>query len=300
MVKIEISGCYECPYGVEHQIISPDSFSSEFGVYCTKVPDSSDSWERRTTRGIVNYRLAHYRSDVWAPRTTSGPPWCPFLIEKYGQILTHLKGLRPISGGDANIIKTAHQIITTLEKARFDGFVYQKDSAERDRCLVEIALLCMNCYTSSKQALSALDLQEKDAAILEVVMKEIPSIQGARSLVNQFTQVKEAARGTIAKAVLGSELTVPATLYLAEAIVQASCWLKDARLVFVGQGKDGDDYPRSVREAELHYVTMNPSWRDDIIRTFIDGTEKSIIDLIVKEFLGVKELRYFIDDQQIG
>lgn len=300
MVKIKISGCYECPYGAEHQIISPDSFSSEFGVYCTRVPDSSDSWERYTVDGRVDYKLAHYR-DACEPRTTSEPPWCPFLIEEYNQILTRLRGLKPISMGDTNIIKTARQIMTTLEETRFEGFVYRKDSAERDRRLVEIALLCMNCYASSKQAISALSLQEKDATILEIAMKEIPSIQGVRSLVNQFTEVKEAARGAVTKAVLESELAVPAVLYLARAIVQASCLLKDARLDFVGQGKDGDDYPRSsVRKAELHYVTINPSRRDDITRTFTDGTEKSIIDLIVKEFLGVKELRYFIDDQQIG
>lgn len=68
-VSFSINNCCDCPFSHEERVYTPDPFEHEFGVYCTKVPDSS-SYNGK-------YKLVVADEDVreWAKI----PNWCPLL-----------------------------------------------------------------------------------------------------------------------------------------------------------------------------------------------------------------------------
>ena len=75
-----ITNCSECDAHVTHQIYTPDSFEHEFGLYCTKVPDTTESWMRNTmgTSGPTNFKIVA-QDDHCVEDCADIPDWCPLL-----------------------------------------------------------------------------------------------------------------------------------------------------------------------------------------------------------------------------
>ena len=77
-VHLVIKTCTHCQPSRKHQIWTPDSFEHVSGIYCDKVNDATDSWERRTYDGRIEKKLI--ASDDWdVDKYAYIPDWCPLL-----------------------------------------------------------------------------------------------------------------------------------------------------------------------------------------------------------------------------
>lgn len=76
VLEIRVENCINCPCSEQHQMVAPDSFEHNTGVFCSKVEDSE--LERYTYDGIITKKLVF--SYEW-PSEIEGhkiPDWCPY------------------------------------------------------------------------------------------------------------------------------------------------------------------------------------------------------------------------------
>lgn len=310
MVLIGIKNCNDCNSHEVHGIYTSDSFENETGIYCGRVNDSSESWERHTHDGRIDKKLVH-NYDTWGSKIAKVPSWCPLLIESYRRIIEDISRAprQPIEKNDKEIIKIASYIIETLGRVKsLDGSVYRGalpyGSVERDLCLIEIAQLCKSQFmVNEKEDIEHLGLGEDDVKVLKAAIK-VPSDGDCKKLIKDFDQVKEDAKGTICKPVLGSEIAVPAALYLADMIVRGRYYVTDLRFVFKDRGEDEKGRPLPIKTAELHYTakTYVEGCHLDYVDWAKNGEERHDIlrqDLLLKKIFGIKHYKYYINGTRI-
>jgi hypothetical protein len=76
MLVFEVQNCSKCPFHETHQIITPDSFEHEIGIYCSEVEDTTEDFARHTYDGTVNKKLVV--ADDWnVEEYARVPGWCP-------------------------------------------------------------------------------------------------------------------------------------------------------------------------------------------------------------------------------
>lgn len=74
ILKIKVDNCINCPCSEQHQIVTPDSFEHDTGVFCSELEDSI---KHCTYDGTITKKLIF--SYEW-PSEIEGrkiPDWCP-------------------------------------------------------------------------------------------------------------------------------------------------------------------------------------------------------------------------------
>ena len=308
MIIVEIKNCNDCVNHEVHSIYTEDTFENEQGIYCAKVEDSSDSWERYTYDGRINKKLVH-SYDTWESEIARIPSWCPLLIGSYKRIIEDISRSprQPIEKVHKDTIKLASCIIEMLgEIVSFDDYAYQGGlpygSTKKDLCLVEIAQLCKSQFmVNEKEHIEKLGLSKEDTEIIKVAIKS-PTDDNIKKLIRDFNMAKKEAEGTILKPILQSEIAVPAALYLADMMARARYFIEDLSLSFGHRDKNGWLLP--VRTAEIRYIaeTYIGNHRIDYVDWALNGEEKNSIlrqELLLKKIFGIKTYRYYINGTQI-
>lgn len=310
MIVIEIKNCNDCTNHEIHGIYTEDTFENEQGIYCSKVEDSSDSWERYTYDGHINKKLVH-SYDTWESEKAAIPSWCPLLIDSYKRIIEDISRSprQPIEKIDKNTIELASCIIEMLgEVVGFDDYAYQGGlhygSTERDLCLIEIAQLCKSQFmVNEKEDIEKLGLNKEDTEIIKTAIKP-PTDDNVKKLIQDFSQVKKEAKGTMLKPILQSEIAVPAALYLADMMARARYYYTELDLSFEYRGKNENDWPLPVETAEIRYTaeTYVENHHIDYVDWALNGEEKNSIlrqKLLLEKIFGIKTYKYYINETRI-
>lgn len=309
MILVErIEKCNDCASHEIHGIYTSDSFENETGIYCGKVEDTSDSWERHTYDGRVDKKLIH-SYDTWESKTASIPDWCPILLDSYKHIIDKIyqSARQPIDEDDKKIIEVASYIIETLGGiVSFKDFVYKGGlpygSIKRDLCLVEIAQLMRSQFMVSEKDIENLGFGEEDSKVLKMALKTYSEEENIKKLIKDFDLVKKEAKGTIMRPVLDSEIAVPAAIYLANSVVCPRYFTTDVAFSFKKSGK------KPVPTAEVRYTAKEYNDDYDPPRPFnyvewaTEGAEKNDIllqKLILKKIFGINTYEYFINGIKI-
>ena len=75
-IKIEIERCFDCPFSEEHQLLTPDSFEHDIGVFCSKTKEDALG-NHHTYDGIITKKL--FFSYEWPSEIRPDiPDWCPY------------------------------------------------------------------------------------------------------------------------------------------------------------------------------------------------------------------------------
>jgi hypothetical protein len=307
MILVKMENCNGCINHEVHEIESSDFFEKETGIYCKKVEDDSDSWERHTQDGYVDRKIVHSyvegKSEI-----AKIPSWCPLLIDSYKRIIEDIyrSPEQPIEKIDGNIIKIASYVIETLGKTKSDDYAYGgtlHGSIERDLCLIEITQLCKSQFMISEKDIGKLSLRDEDARIVKVAVK-IPSEDDIKKLIEDFVQIKKKAKDQGSKPVLSSEIAVPAALYFADLVSRARYFITNIDFSF----KEPQEGGSPLKTAELNYYAKEYNDDYDPPRPFdyadwaINGAEKDCIlqqEQILKKIFGVETYEYYINGTRI-
>lgn len=74
VLKIEVENCTNCPCSEQHQIMTPDSFEHDTGVFCSEVEDDEETY---TYDGAITKKLIfgyEWPSEIEGRKI---PDWCP-------------------------------------------------------------------------------------------------------------------------------------------------------------------------------------------------------------------------------
>ena len=74
-MKLEVKRCVDCPFSEKHQILTPDSFEFDMGVFCSKIDEIQE--KHSTYDGVITKKLVF--SYEWLSEINQEiPDWCPF------------------------------------------------------------------------------------------------------------------------------------------------------------------------------------------------------------------------------
>ncbi len=76
VLKTKVENCINCPCSEKHQIVTPDPFEHDMGVFCSEVKD--DEWEHHTYDGVITKKLIfsyEWLSEIEGQKI---PDWCPY------------------------------------------------------------------------------------------------------------------------------------------------------------------------------------------------------------------------------
>ncbi len=76
VLKAEVENCISCPYSEKHQIMTPDSFEHDMGIFCSKVEDSE--LKRYTYDGTITKKLVFSYERPSEIEGQEIPDWCPY------------------------------------------------------------------------------------------------------------------------------------------------------------------------------------------------------------------------------
>lgn len=249
-ITLIIENCAKCPFHEVHQIVTPDSFEHEFGIYCTKVDDHEDSFERYTYDGRIEKRLVV--ADDRDPELFSKvPSWCPIIAQQLQELIEGITnsqvwkdtmgiitanpfGMKKLiidhglSHAD-RVVNNALQFLYDLKEHEFNDFVYHESlrDTERDQYLVTIAALLHDISLSTneedhavksaematKRFLSEADIPDVDK---DIITDAIRRHSNGDHLAEDFEILKIKSKEVMRKAILDTDLAVPIALYLAD------------------------------------------------------------------------------------
>lgn len=241
-IHFEIENCTNCPFHERHQVITPDSFEYEVGIFCSKTytPDQTNTRDGYISNKLV---VADEDPDDWAVV----PDWCPYVIGEYRDLISKIlenewsQDKRPKSGSCNSplgnpyldrslarierIISKAGYFLQQLEDDDLKAFLYGEcfHSMKRDYYIMKLVALLRELNPSPKKSaaiakeryLDCSNISEEDQAIIE---DGILNWNKGEETLEEYDSLKKqyVARGR--RPVLDTLNAIKLALYLAEVL----------------------------------------------------------------------------------
>lgn len=249
-VTFEVDDCLKCPFHEKHQIVTPDPYEHEIGIYCSQTDYSGTEWSQETMDGLIKKRMIG--CDDWYPeKYTDVPGWCPFIIKQYLTFMSELcedeQWKRYMNANTSNpwrqtdlafdygidhaihTINLAEEFLDNLAENSFKEFYYGEEchSIARDKYLMSIASLLRdvgsheplnengNGRLDRQNFLEESELSEEDKDIITDAMMHWENIE---DLIQSFDGKKELAKVHGSRPVLDTPTAIKVALALASVL----------------------------------------------------------------------------------